>query len=303
MIKVGQFFLTMFFIVTILFFLLRLLPGGPFDGEIALTPEMKSHVEEKYKLGSPLYIQYFNYLNQLLHGDLGESYKFEDRKVTEILKETLPVTLSLGLCALFVSYLLGIGLGILSIGTRNSFVNSFIELLANAGSSIPTFLAGPILIFLFSFYLDWLPPALWESPRYYILPLVALSLRPTSLIIKLIRSSGLENIKAEYVQTARAKGVKDFAVLYKHVLKNSLIPLLSISGSLFAQILSGSFLVEQIFAIPGVASHFVESVIDRDYSLLIGLTLVYATILIITNMVMDEVATLVDPRLSGGQDI
>lgn len=296
--KAFSVFLTLFTIITILFFILRILPGGPFDEEQALAPELKKMVEAKYHLDQPVFTQYFSYLGNVVKGDLGESYRLTGKKVTEILADTLPATFLLGLLSLLVSYIFGIALAMTSLGPGRVWWGRFVQFFANAGSSMPTFLAGPLLIMIFSFWLDWLPPALWDGPSYYILPVLALSLRPMSLIIRLIRSAGLESIQTDYVRTAQAKGVSEKTILFKHVLRNSLIPLISISGSIFAQILSGGFLVEEIFAVPGVSRHFIESVSNRDYSLVMGLTLVYACMLIGFNVLFDFIASLIDPRIS-----
>ncbi len=295
--KLLQFFLTLFLISTVLFFLLRSLPGGPFDDEVVLAPEIKAQVENHYHLRDPLLTQYASYMGGLFTGDLGESYRFQEVKVSSILRDTLPATFALGGMAFLLSYFIGIFLGILAAG-RSVFISQIILGFSQIGSSVPTFLAAPILISIFSFYFDLLPPALWNGSTYWILPVVALSLRPLSLIIRLVRTSAVENLQTDYIKSARAKGLTENHVLYKHVLKNSLIPLLSISGSLLAQILSGSFIVEQIFAVPGVAKHFVESVGNRDYSLLIGLTLVYSILLVAGNMFFDILAAVIDPRIS-----
>lgn len=296
----AQVFITVFAIATLLFFLLRSLPGGPFDEENVLPPEIKQKIEAQYKLDKPVYVQYFYYIKDLAQGHLGESYKFQGKSVNEILKQTLPSTLLLGVMTLFFSYIVGIVLGLSSINPQTPLWNSSVQFFANAASSVPTFLAAPLLILVFSFWFDLLPPALWEGPSYYILPVLSLSLRPLSLIVRLLRYSGLESIKADYVRMAMAKGASLNTILFKHVFKNSVIPLLAISGSLFAQILSGSFVVEQIFAVPGLAKYFLESVVNRDYTLVIGLSLVYSIILVVANMFFDMITQVVDPRLQRG---
>lgn len=296
--KIFSSLVTLFLIITLLFFILRGLPGGPFDTEQALPPEIKAQIETKYGLNAPVYKQYFSYLGHLLKGDLGESYRFQDQKVSTILKDTLPATFKLGILCLITSYLIGIFLGIISLRKGKLWLSESIQFFANAGSCMPTFLAAPILILVFSFWLDWLPPALWEGPKYYILPVFALSLRPMSLIIRLIRVSGLENINTDFVRMAQAKGLSENVILFKHVLKNSLVPLLTISGGLFASILSGGFLVEEIFAVPGVARHFIESVTNRDYSLVMGLAIMYSMLLITFNLLFEFITGFIDPRIS-----
>jgi oligopeptide transport system permease protein len=292
-----------FTIATLTFMLLRFLPGGPFDEEKALAPEIKQMIEAKYGLNKPVLVQYANYLRAVAHGDLGESYKYIGRPVTEIISETLPVSFQLGFYSLLLAYLIGLPLGVYAASRHNTIADSGLMMLAISGVALPSFIVGPVLVMIFSFGVPFssfehlLPPALWESPIYYILPVFTLGIRPAALIARMVRSSMLEVIQSDFVRTAKAKGLSERVILYKHVLKNSLIPVLTISGPLVAGVLSGSFIVEIVFGIPGMGKHLVQSVTNRDYPLILGITLVFSAMLVLANLVVDLLYTVVDPRI------
>ena len=288
---------TLFIIATVTFLLLRTLPGGPFDEEKALPPEIKANIEAQYHLDRPLLYQYGFYLRGLLKGDLGESYKYIGRNISSIMAETLPISIQLGIYALILSYLIGIPFGVLAAARHNTILDRSLMVGAISGVSLPSFLVAPLLILFFCFHLDWFEAALWEGPSYYILPVLVLGTRPISFIARLTRASVLEVIRSDYVRTARAKGLHHMVVLYKHVLKNSFLPVLTFSGPLIAGILTGSFIVEHIFAIPGMAKHLVNSVTNRDYPLILGVTLIYSVVLIISNLIVDLLYTYFDPRI------
>lgn len=300
-------FLVTWVIATLTFVMLRFLPGGPFDAEKALPPEIKANIEAKYGLNRPVLEQYGDYLLKLVRGDLGESYKYLGRSVSEIISETLPVSFQLGFYSMLLAFAIGIPLGVFAASRHNSWLDSGSMLFAISGVALPSFMVGPLLVLFFSFGVPFsqlhglLPPALWESSIYYILPVLTLGLRPAAIIARMTRSSVLDVIQADFVRTAKAKGVARQVVLYKHVLKNSLIPVLTIAGPLLAGVLSGSFVIEIIFAIPGMGKHLVQSVTNRDYPLIMGLTLVYSVMLILSNLVVDLLYTVVDPRIKLGQ--
>lgn len=290
-------------IATLTFLLLRFLPGGPFDEEKALPPEVKANIERKYGLHEPVPKQYFNYLIKTAQGDLGESYKYIGRSVTDIIGETLPVSAQMGFYSLLLAFLIGIPIGIFAANRHNTFWDNAAMIFAISGVALPSFMVGPLLVMVFSFgipisaFAGLLPPALWETPAHYILPVITLGVRPAGIIARMMRSSVLEVIKADFVRTAHAKGLSQTLVLYKHVLKNSLIPVLTISGPLVAGILSGSFVNEIIFAVPGMGKHLIQSVTNRDYPLVLGITLVYAALLVIANLIVDLLYVVVDPRI------
>ena len=288
---------TLFIIATLTFILLRTLPGGPFDQEKTLPPEIKANIEAKYRMDKPLLYQYGYYLSGLARGDLGESYKYIGRSISTVIGETLPVSVQLGVYALILAYLIGVPFGILSAGHHNTWIDRMLMVGAVSGVSLPSFFTAPLLILLFCFYFDWFAVALWEGPSYYILPVLVLGTRPVSFIARLTRASVLEVIQSDYVRTAKAKGLSGWSVLYKHVLKNSFLPVLTFSGPLIAGILTGSFIVEHIFAIPGMAKHLVNSVTNRDYPLILGVTLIYSAALIFSNLVVDLLYSHFDPRI------
>jgi oligopeptide transport system permease protein len=292
-----------FVIATLTFLLLRFLPGGPFDAEKALPPEIKANIEAKYGLQRPIHEQYLSYLGGLVRGDLGESYKYVGRPVSQIIAETFPISFQLGVYSLMLAFLFGVPVGVYAASRHNSLFDNGLMILAISGVALPSFIVGPILVMIFSFGVPFeslnglLPPALWESPSYYILPVLTLGLRPAAIIARMTRSSMLEVIRADFVRTAKAKGVASRVVLFKHVLKNALIPVLTISGPLIAGVLSGSFIVEIVFGIPGMGKHLVQSVSNRDYPLILGMTLVFSAMLVIANLVVDLLYTVVDPRI------
>lgn len=288
---------TLFVICTVTFLLLRFLPGGPFDSERAMPAEVRANIEAKYKLNEPLYVQYGDYLSGLMRGDLGESYKYIGRPISEIIGDSLPISFQLGIYAIFISFLIGIPLGVYAASNHNTYKDTAAMGFAISGIALPSFFVAPIAILIFSFWLDWLPPALWEGPSYYIMPVIILGLRPAAIIARLTRSSVLDVIKADYVRTAYAKGLERKIVLYKHVLRNSLIPVITISGPLVAGVLSGSFVIELIFAVPGMGKHLIQSATNRDYPLILGLTLLYAAMLIVANLIVDVLYVIIDPRI------
>ncbi len=295
--RLAGVFVTLLVIASLTFVLLRVLPGGPFDREKALPPEIKAHIEEKYQLNQPLFSQYVLYLKGLFKGQLGESYKYLNRNVTDIIADTWPVSFQLGIWALILSYLIGIPCGVLAATRRNTLTDRSAMICAISGVSLPSFLVAPLLILFFGFYLNWLEVAFWYGPSYYILPVVVLGVRPAAVLARLTRASVLEVMNADYVRTARAKGLNFPTVLYKHVLKNAFLPVLTFSGPLVAGVLTGSFIVEYMFALPGMAGHLVSSVVNRDYPLIIGVTLLYSLALVLCNLIVDLLYSYFDPRI------
>ena len=215
--RTGGAILTIFIIATLTFILLRALPGGPFDQEKILPPEIKANIEAHYHLDQPIWIQYFYYLKNLSVGYLGESYKYTDRSVSDIIIDALPVSIQLGLYALILAYLFGVPCGLFAATRQNTWMDRLAMILAISGVSLPSFLAAPVLILFFCFYLGWFEVALWEGPSYYVLPMVVLGLYPASVIARLTRASALDVIQSDYVRTARAKGLHPWVVLYKHI--------------------------------------------------------------------------------------
>ncbi len=295
--RLGESVVTLLLIVTMVFVLLRMMPGGPFDSERALPPEVMANLAAKYKLDAPMHEQYFSYLKGVLQGDLGASFKYVGRPVTEIIGDTFPASLQLGVYALILSYLIGIPLGVMAASRHNTWWDSGAMLFAMSGVALPSFLVAALLILIFSFQMGVLPPALWEGPIYYILPVITLGVRPAAIIARLTRSSVLDVIRSDFVRTAYAKGLAQRVVLFKHVLRNSLIPVLTYSGPLIADIISGAFIIEVIFAVPGMGRHLIMSVTNRDYPLVLGVALLFSVLLVISNLVVDLLYAIIDPRI------
>ncbi|MFQ5588481.1 MAG: ABC transporter permease [Nitrospiria bacterium] len=284
-------------VATLTFVMMHLVPGGPFDREKKLPLEIKANIEAKYHLDQPLPMQYFLYLKGLVQGDLGPSYKYVGRTVNDVIADTLPVSIQLGFAALTMGCLAGLFLGVVSGVFSQSFWDKMILVITTAGISIPNFVIGAILILIFSHYFKILPPALWEDARSIVLPAAALGLAPTAYIARLVRSSILEEIRHDYVRTARAKGFSEIRILLRHVLKNAITPVITILGPLTAALVTGSFVIEFIFSVPGMGKFFITAVTNRDYPLIMGVTLVYAFLIVLANLAVDILYTLADPRV------
>ncbi|OFZ12080.1 MAG: peptide ABC transporter permease [Bdellovibrionales bacterium RBG_16_40_8] len=295
--RILQTFFVLWVIATMTFGLLRIIPGGPFDQEKALAPEVKAAIEEKYNLNAPLYEQYGNYLLRIAKGDLGTSYKYYDRNISDMIADSLPNSFQLGIFSLILAFLVGIPAGVYAAANHNTVKDSTTMILAISSVSLPSFLVAAIMITIFTFKLGILPPALWDGTAFYIMPVVVLGLRPAAIIARLTRASVLDVIRSDYIRTARAKGLSETVILYKHVLKNSLIPVLTFAGPLAAGILSGAFIIEHIYNIPGMGKHFIMSVTNRDYPLVIAATLIFSFLLIISNLIVDILYTYFDPRI------
>ncbi len=295
--RILEAMVTLFVIATLTFILLRFIPGGPFDTEKVLPPEIKANIEKKYGLDQPAIVQYMTYLKKTVTLKLGESYKYIGRSVGDIIVESFPASFILGIYAFALSFIIGIPLGVFAASRHNTWWDTIAMGVAISGVALPNFLVGSVLIMIFSYYLKVLPPAMWDSSLHYILPVVTLGIRPAAFIARLTRSTVLDVIRADYIRTARSKGLSEFTILYKHVLKNSLIPVLTYSGPLLAGILSGSFVIEILFAVPGIGKYLVQSVTNRDYPLILGLTLLYSVLLVLSNLVVDLLYSFFDPRI------
>ncbi|OFZ20874.1 MAG: hypothetical protein A2X94_05015 [Bdellovibrionales bacterium GWB1_55_8] len=295
--RLGSAIPLLFLLAAMTFFLLRLAPGGPFDGDRAWPPEVKANIERQYGLDLPIHIQFGKWVYGAVQGDLKTSFQFVDRPVTEIIAGTLPVSIYLGTAALLFSILVGVPLGAAAAARQNTWIDNVAMFIATSGISIPSYLVASLLVIVFALWLPWFPPALWEEPSSVVLPALTLAWRPMAMIARLTRASMLETFRADFVRTAHSKGVPEAQVIFKHVLKNSLIPIITLMGPIVANLLTGSFLVEFVFEIPGMGKHFVHAVLNRDYPLVMGVTLVYAVILVASNMFVDLVYAWVDPRI------
>lgn len=284
-------------VITLTFLLLRITPGGPFDRERRLPPEVMAALSAKYHLDEPWLKQYGRYLVGIASGDLGPSYKYLDRSVRDIVADTLPVSALLGIFALLFALALSFPLGIGAAYYHNSWTDRFCLLLATLGISLPHFILGALLIWLFSLQLGWFQAGRWDNLTSVVLPTITLGAAPAAYLSSLLRSTLLETLGEDYIRTARAKGLKETTVLLKHALNNSLVPTLTVLGPLSAALITGSFVVEYIFAIPGMGRFFITAVTDRDYPLIMGVTLVYAALLVGANLLVDLLYSAVDPRI------
>lgn len=284
-------------IATLTFFLLRILPGGPFDSEKSLPPEIIANLKAKYHLDKPLPEQYIYYMQRLAKGDLGISYKYLDRSVNDILAAAFPVSLTLGLTALFIAVTIGIPLGVLAATYKDSFIDAACIGTATLGVSLPGFVIGALLIFVFGIWLKLLPVALWESGWHIILPALTLAAGPTAYLARLTRTSMLDSFNKDWVRTARIKGQSYWQTIIKHVLRNALIPIITVLGPLSAILITGSFTVEYIYAIPGMGRFFITAVSNRDYDLVLGTTLIFAFLLVVANTIVDILYHFLDPRI------
>jgi oligopeptide transport system permease protein len=281
----------------ITFVLMHLIPGGPWDRDKALAPSVVANLNARYGLDKPFFVQYANYVWGLLHGDLGISYSFQDRGVTQILMQGLPKTATLGVTAFVLAIFIGIPLGMAAALRQNTSVDYVSVLFSTIFASIPGFVLGILLMIVFSVVLHWLPTGGWGSIRQLVMPAVALAALPAAFIARITRASTLEVMRQDYVRTARAKGLPERIVLTSHILRNSLIPVVTIAGPEFAALVTGSFIIENLFSIPGVGRLFVQGVFARDYGLIMGSILFYAFVVAIINLVVDVLYAAIDPRI------
>lgn len=288
-------------VATVTFALLRFLPGGPFDREKALPPEVMRNIEARYHLDAPIGEQYLRYLAGLARGDLGPSYKYVGRDVADILADAIPVSAVLGSLALVLAVSVGVPLGLAAGVRAGSRVDRALQGVALLGLSVPSFVLGAGLILGIALGLGWLPAALWEGPSYALLPAITLAALPATYLAQLTRASVIEVMDLDFVRTARAKGVPEARVRRHHVLRNALLAVVTYFGPLLATLLTGSFVVEQVFAVPGLGRFFVTAVTNRDYPLVLGVTGVYAVGVVIANLGVDLLYAWLDPRIRPGE--
>ena len=288
----------LFSVVTITFFLVRLMPGGPFDRERKLPEHIEKQLLAKYKLDGPLPEQYLNYLGDLVHGDLRLSTKYRSRSVNEILADSLPVSGLLGGIAFCVATMGGVLLGSLAAAKQHTWIDRTAMLAALFAISLPSFVIGPLLVLVFAIYVPVLPVGGWGTLQSLILPSITLAAPYVAYIARLTRASMLEVLTQDYVRTARAKGLSENTVIYKHALRVAILPVVSFLGPLAANLLTGSIVVESIFSIPGAGSFFVNSVLNRDGFLLAGVVIVYCTLLVLFNLIVDVLYGFLDRRIT-----
>ena len=291
--------LTIWVIITITFLLMHAVPGNPFQmkEENKTPPEVMERLEAKYGLDKPLWQQYLRYLNDVLHGDFGVSFKKADTTVNEIIDRGFPASAKVGAIAVVVSVIMGLALGIISAIKRGKWMDWFSMIFATVGISIPAFVISVLMLYLFCYYWKVLPSFGLTSWKHFVLPVACLAFSPTAYIARLTRSSMLEVMRADYIRTARAKGVSEKMVILRHALRNAILPVVTYLGPLVASMLTGSFVVERLFSIPGIGREYVDGISSRDYSVILGMTAFFGIFVIVANIVVDILYGIIDPRV------
>lgn len=290
---------TLLIVVTISFFLMRFAPGGPFNLERALPPQIMANMLKAYHLDQPLYMQYLNYLWNVLHGDFGPSYVYRDFSVAELIGQSLPYSLELGSWAMLLAVVGGVIAGVFAALRQNGFVDHLVMAVATIGLTVPNFVVGPTLSLIFAVMLSWASAGGWGSgsPRDIILPVIALGLPQLGVFARLTRGSMIETLRADHIRTARAYGLPPRAVVVVHALRGALLPVVTYLGPCAAAVLTGSVVIETIFAIPGVGRYFVLGAINRDYTLVMGTVVLVAVFIIVFNLIVDMLYAVLDPRV------
>jgi oligopeptide transport system permease protein len=288
--------ITMFCIATITFALMKALPGDPFHNP-KMEPELRQALLQKYGLDLPVSQQYIKYMNNLVHGDLGLSYKYLNRPVVEVIKSSFPKSFALGWRAMLYSSFFGVLLGVIAALKHQKAADYIVIFIAIVGVSVPSIVMGPLLAYYFGVILGWLPVTVTSSPLSMILPSFALGLGTLAFVARLMRSTTLEVLGQDYIQTAKSKGLSTTKIIWGHVIRNAIMPVVSILGPLFAMIITGSIVIEKVFAVAGLGEYFVSTIVDQDYSMTMGITLFYAVLIIFCLLMVDIAYGLIDPRL------
>jgi len=289
---------TLLMLITIAFFMIRVAPGGPFDSEKALPPEIRANLDAKYHLDEPLLQQYFRYLGQIITLDFGPSFQYKDWTVNELIARGFPVSLTIGGLAMLLAFVVGSLVGIWAALKQNSAIDYSVMGVAMMGISIPNFVVAPLLILLLAVYAGWLPAGGWEwSWRYMLLPVLTLALPVIAYIARLMRGSMIEVLHSNYIRTARAKGLPQRLVIGRHALKPALLPVISFMGPATAGLITGSVVIERIYSVPGLGSYFVQGALNRDYTLVMGVVIFYGVIIVLLNFVVDLLYAWLNPRI------
>lgn len=289
---------TLLVLITIAFFMIRLAPGGPFDSEKILPPEIRANLDAKYHLDEPLVKQYFRYLGQIITLDFGPSFQYKDWTVNELIARGFPVSLTIGGLAIVLAFFLGTLIGIVAAMRQNTAVDYSLMGVAMLGISIPNFVVAPLLILLVAVYAGWLPAGGWDwSVQRMVLPVVTLALPAIAYIARLTRGSMIEVLNSNYIRTARAKGLPEHLVIRRHALKPALLPVISFMGPATAGLITGSVVIERIYSIPGLGSYFVQGALNRDYTLVMGVVIFYGVIIILLNFIVDILYAWMNPRI------
>lgn len=292
---------TLFVLASVTFFLMKIIPGSPFAGEGNINAEVKAQLMAKYNLDKPVIEQYFIYMKNAVTGDFGISILKKGKEVTAIIAEGLPTTLKLGLTAFGISLVVGLTLGVVSAFSKRKWVSSLVVFFATLGVSIPSFLMAVLLMMFLGVQLNIFPIVGLSTPMHYVLPATALALYPISMISRLTRSSLQEVMRQDYMILAKSKGTSQFKVIMKHGLRNALIPVITYAGPLFAVLITGSFVVETLFSIPGIGREYVMSITNRDYTIVMGLTILFGFFVILANIISDIINAMIDPRIKLGK--
>lgn len=295
--RMGLMLITLLMISILVFFLMHAIPGGPFTAQRELPPEVEAALNAKYNLDASLFEQLTDYLGGLVRGDLGPSFKYPGMQVNDFIREGFPVSGKLGLVTILFVLAASIPMGVVAALKNGKWQDVLMMILATVGVTIPSFVIATILMYAFSLKLGWLPAFGLDSPAGYILPVLALGGYSLSFLARLVRSSLLEVMGQDYIRTARAKGLSEYRVVTRHALRNAMIPVITILGPTIAALLTGSFVIEKIFALPGMGKHFVTSITNRDYTTILGITIFYATFLIVMVFIVDLFYVLIDPRI------
>ncbi len=296
--------IALFVLVTLAFFMMRAAPGGPFDSERALPPEIIAQLEQTYHLDEPLWQQYLRYLGGVFQGDLGPSYQYTDFTVNELIWAGLPVSLTIGASAIALALVVGAGLGMMAAVRQNALLDHLLMTVAMIGISLPNFVIAPLMILLFALILSVLPAGGWSfsDPRTMVLPILALAAPQVAYIARITRGSMIEVLSANFIRTARAKGLSGTQVILRHALRPAMIPVVSYLGPAAAGVITGSVVIEQIFGIPGIGRHFVQAALNRDYTLVMGVVVFYGSLIIVFNFLVDLIYGLLDPRARTDHD-
>jgi oligopeptide transport system permease protein len=294
--------ITLWLIASFTFVLMKNLPGDPLgEGSEKIPKATRDMLLQQYGLDKPLWAQYVNFINKIIHGDLGFSFQFPAQKVTDIIKQAFPASLELGLYSIAIAIVVGLLLGIIASLNHNKFGDYTAMFIAILGISIPSFVLGPLLSYYIGVKLGWLPAALWEGPTYRILPSVALAFGTIAILARLMRTSMLDVLNQDYIKTAKAKGLSQITVISKHTIRNAIMPVITILGPIFVNVITGTLVVEQVFAVPGLGKHFVTSVYSNDYTMISGLTIFYSAVLIVVILLTDILYGFIDPRIRLGK--
>lgn len=295
--RVAMGILSIFVVATLTFFLMNLVPGGPFVAEKSISKAAQEALASKYGLDKPILERYVTYMSDFFQGDMGVSLRQRGREVSDIIFSKLPVSAGLAGIAVGVALIIGIPLGCISAYNRGKFSDNFIIVLATCGIAIPSFISSVLLLYTFGSKLNILPTVGLNDALSYIMPVTALAIYPTAYITRLMRSSLLDVMGQDYIRTAKAKGVSSFKTLFKHALRNAILPVVTYVGPMLASLMTGSFIVEKIFTIPGLGREFVSSITNHDYTMIMGTTIILASLIIIANVVVDILYKIIDPRI------